>query len=260
MTTARLAGKTAIITGAGSGIGRACALRFAEEGAVVGVSSLLPEECKAVVAEIESAGGQAIALPCDVKKAGKLAAMIEQAHDDWGHIDILMNNAGGATPGPWIEQDEDEFRHLMQLNMESVHYGIKAVLPLMLEQGGGCIISVSSGAGINATAGLITYGAAKAGLTHLTRGIAVEYGSQGIRANVVAPGPMDTPGMRSWLDSLGDDAHNKFAAQVPSGRLGTGEDIAAAALFLATDEASFVNGVVLPVDGAISAVLSQPQL
>ncbi len=88
----------------------------------------------------------------------------------------------------------------------------------------------------------------------------MEYGSQGIRANVIAPGPMDTPGMRVWLDSLGDDAHRKFAEQVPSGRLGTGEDIASAALFLASDEASFVNGVVLPVDGAISAELSQPQI
>lgn len=256
----RLAGKTAIITGAGAGIGKATALCFAAEGATVAVSSLRAGDCDAVVAEITAAGGSAIALPCDVKEPQQIAAMINQAHDAWGKIDVLMNNAGGANPAPWLDQDDDEFRHLMQLNMESVHYGIKAVLPIMLEQGGGSIISVSSGAGINSTSGLVTYGAAKAGLTQLTRGIAVEYGSRGIRANVIAPGPMDTPGMRSWLDSLGNDAHAKFAEQVPSGRLGTGEDIAHAALFLASDEASFINGVVLPVDGAISAVLSQPQL
>ena len=260
MSSQRLAGKTAIVTGAGAGIGKATALRFAAEGATVGICSLLADECETAVAEISAAGGQALALPCNVKNAQEITAMIEQAHNSWGRIDILMNNAGGATPGPWIEQDEEEFRHLLQLNLESVHYGIKAVLPIMLKQGAGSIICVSSGAGINATPGLVTYGAAKAGLTHLARGVAVEYGSRGIRVNVVAPGPMDTPGMRSWLESLGNDAHSKFAAQVPSGRLGTGEDIANAALFLASDESSFINGVVLPVDGAISAVLSQPQI
>ncbi len=158
----RLAGKTAIITGAGAGIGKATALRFAAEGATVGVSSLLAEECDAVVADIAAAGGSAIALPCNVKDPDQIAAMIKRAQEGWGRIDILMNNAGGANPAPWLEQGDDEFRHLMQLNMESVHYGIKAVLPIMLEQGGGSIISVSSGAGINSTSGLVTYGAAKA--------------------------------------------------------------------------------------------------
>ena len=255
-----MAGKTTIITGAGAGIGRASALAFGRQGARVGVCSLNQNECEAVVAEIEAAGGSALALPCDVTEPDQIEAMIKSAHAAFGRIDVLMSNAGGATPGPWLEQEEDTFRQIMKLNLESVHYGIRAVLPIMIEQGSGSIISISSGAGINSTAGLVTYGAAKAGLTQLTRGIAVEYGKLGIRANVIAPGPMATPGLLSWLDSLGDGAREKFANQVPSGRLGSGEDIAHAAVYLASDESTFVNGVLLPVDGAISAELSQPQI
>ena len=256
----RLSGKTAIITGAGAGIGRATALRFAREGAAIGVSSLEAEDCDSVVSEIAAAGGKAIALPCDVKDPALIKAMVDSARSQLGRIDILMNNAGGALPSAWLDQGEEDFRHIMQLNLESVHYGIQAVLPIMIEQGGGSIISVSSGAGINYAPGLVSYGAAKAGLTQLTRGIAVEYAPQGVRANVIAPGPMDTPGLRGWLDSLGEDAHQKFCETVPTGRLGTGEDVASAAVFLASDEADFVNGVLLPVDGAISAVLVQPDL
>jgi meso-butanediol dehydrogenase/(S,S)-butanediol dehydrogenase/diacetyl reductase len=139
-----------------------------------------------------------------------------------------------------------------------VFYGVHAALPVMMRQRSGFILTTSSGAGLNAVADLAIYGAAKAAVINLMRNIAVEYGAMGIRANTIAPGPMDTPGLRTFLATLPGGA-DPFTSQVPSGRLGTGDDIAAAAVFLASDEASYINGAVLPVDGAVHARLASPR-
>ena len=254
----KLAGKVAVITGAGAGIGKACALRFAAAGATVAVASLLADECKAVVTEIKSGGGNALSCPCDVTQPQQINDTLGQIQAELGRVDILLNNAGGAMPVAFKEQDDAYYRLVMKLNLESVHYAIRAVLPIMLQQGSGNIISISSGAGINYVPGLISYGAAKAGLTQLTRGIAVEYGGQGIRANVIAPGLMDTEGVRAWLATQDPDKRARFQAEIPVGRLGAATDIAHAALFLASDESSFISGVLLPVDGAVHARLAVP--
>jgi len=255
----RLQGKLALITGAGSGIGRACALRFAAEGAVVYVNDLDAAAVDAVVALIRDGGGDARPCAGDVTDAAAVQAMVDRIVAEGGRIDILFNNAGGDQPVPTHEVGIDRYRACIALNLDAVFHGVKAALPAMMRQGGGVILSTSSGAGLNAVEGLAAYGAAKAGVASLMRSIAIEYGGHGIRANTISPGPMDTPALRQFLDTLPGGAEG-YARQVPVGRLGTGEDIAAAAAFLASDEAAYVSGVVLPVDGAVHARLATPRI
>jgi NAD(P)-dependent dehydrogenase (short-subunit alcohol dehydrogenase family) len=254
-----LAGKTAIITGAGAGIGRACAEDFARAGARVVVSDISGDAARATVQAIVAAGGTALAQTTDATDARQVQQLVDVALREFGRIDILFNNAGGAFPQPTHEMSLDTYRQIIALNLDSVFFGIHAVLPTMLQQRSGVILSTTSGAGLNAVTGLAAYGAAKAGVISLMKNIATEFGGQGIRANAIAPGPMDTPGLNAWLSTF-DDGPARYAAQVPSGRLGTAEDIARAAVFLASDAAAFINGIVLPVDGAIQARLATPQI
>jgi NAD(P)-dependent dehydrogenase (short-subunit alcohol dehydrogenase family) len=244
----RLQGKIAIITGSGRGIGRACAVRYGAEGAAVIVNDINAANVDKVVAEINAAGGKAVAHPCDVTDPVAVQAMVDRAVSEFGRLDVLYANAGGSMPKP---------THLTS-NEEAVFYGIHAALPVFLRQKAGLFLTTASGAGQAGVADLAAYGAAKAAVINLMRVIAVEYGGMGIRANSISPGPMGTANMRGWLNTLEGGA-DAFEAQVPSGRLGTEEDIAVAAAFLATDEAFFINGVCLPVDGAVSALLASPR-
>lgn len=254
-----LDGKTAIITAAASGIGRASALQFAQAGATVIVADIAADAVRAVAAEIAAQGGRALAVPTDVTAAEQVAELIGTAIAKFGTLDILFNNAGGAFPQPTHSMAVADYHRIIALNLDSVFFGIHAALPVMLEQGRGCILATTSGAGLNAVNDLAVYGAAKAGVISLMKSIAVEYGGRGIRANTLSPGPMDTPGLRAWLDTFPDGAA-RYAAQIPSGRLGAADDIAAAAVFLAGDAAAFINGAVLPIDGAIHARLATPQI
>jgi 3-oxoacyl-[acyl-carrier protein] reductase len=252
--------KVAMISGSGSGIGRASALRFAEAGAIVAAIDIVESTANEVANEINSNGGHAIAMRVDVTDATAVKNAIEHVAQRYGKLDILFNNAGGgAFPQPVDGQSIDDYHKIIALNLDSVFYGIHAALPIMLRQGHGVILSTTSGAGLNAVPGLAIYGAAKAGVISLMKSIAVEFGTQGIRANAISPGPMDTPGLRSWLDTFEDGA-NRYARDIPSGRLGTADDIARAAVFLASDDAEFINGAVLPIDGAIHARLSSPNI
>lgn len=254
-----LTGKVAIITGAGAGIGRACAQHFARAGAQVVVSDISSDAAAETVRTIVAAGGTALARTTDATCAEQVQQLIDAALQRFGRLDILFNNAGGAFPQPTHSMSLDTYRQIIALNLDSVFFGIHAALPTMLQQGSGVILSTTSGAGLNAVTGLAAYGAAKAGVINLMKNIATEYGPQGIRANAIAPGPMDTPGLNAWLGTF-DDGPARYAAQIPSGRLGTAEDIARAAVFLASDAAAFINGIVLPVDGAIQARLATPQI
>lgn len=249
--------RVVVITGAGSGIGRASAIAFARAGARV-VASDINEGAAAETAEIlESSGCRAASVRTDVTDAKEVAGLVDAALSEFGQLDVFFANAGGQTPKPTLETTPAEFQQIVALNLSSVYYGAYAALPVMLEQGRGVILATTSGAGLGAVPGLIAYGAAKAGIISLVRNIAVEFGANGIRANAISPGAMDTPPLRSYIESLPGGAE-RYVSQMPSARLGTGEDIAHVAVFLASDEASYVNGVCLPADGGTSAVLAQP--
>ncbi|MBW2425613.1 MAG: SDR family oxidoreductase [Deltaproteobacteria bacterium] len=255
----RLAGKITIITGAGSGIGRASAERFAEEGASVIVNDIVAERAKETVDAINARGGRAVAYPADMTVPEEAEALIARATDEFGRLDVLFNNAGGAMPEPTDSMALGEYRRLIALNLDSAFYETQFALRVMMEQRSGCILMTTSGAGLRAVRNLAVYGMAKAGVISLARSIAADYGRYGIRANVISPGPMATPPFLAWLDTVRDGLR-RFEAQVPIGRLGTPEDIAHTALFLSSDQAPFVNGVTIPVDGGVNAVFAAPQV
>jgi 3-oxoacyl-[acyl-carrier protein] reductase len=256
--TQRLQNKIAIITGSGRGIGRACAVRYGQEGATVIVNDIDAGNVAAVVAAITEAGGKAVAHPCDVTDPDAVQAMVDRAVAEFGRLDVLFANAGGSMPKATHLTSVADYRKIIALNQDAVFYGVHAALPVMMKQRSGLFLTTASGAGQNAVADLAAYGAAKAAVINLMRVIAVEYGGMGIRACSISPGPMLTENMRGWLDSL-EGGVAAFEAQVPSGRLGTPEDIAVAAAFLASDEAFFINGAMIPVDGAVSALLASPR-
>ncbi|MCH2173370.1 SDR family oxidoreductase [Myxococcota bacterium] len=254
----RLAGKVAVITGAGSGIGRATARRFTQEGAALIANDIAVDAVNETVEELVAQGARAQAVPGDVTRAPVNKELAQSALDHFGALDVFFCNAGGALPKPMLETSDEEYRAQLSLNLDAVWYGAQAALRVMVERGRGVVLATSSGAGIGATEGLPAYGAAKAGVISLMRSIAFEFGRQGIRANAISPGPMGSEGFMSWLDTL-DGGRETFETQIPMGRLGTSEEIAEAAVFLASDEARYVSGAVLPVDGAIHSTLASPR-
>jgi 3-oxoacyl-[acyl-carrier protein] reductase len=255
--TKRLEGRSAVITAAGSGIGRASALAFAREGARLVINDLREDALDETLEAIRADGGSALAVPGDVTTREVNDRLVATAVDEYGRLDCIDLVAGGDQPKGMLERDDDDFRRVIALNLDSAYLGARAALRVMVPQRSGSIIGTSSGAGIGAVLGLAEYGAAKAGVAALMRGIAREFGGRGIRANTISPGPMATPGLMTALDRLPGGA-DAFAAQIPLGRLGTAEEIAAVAVFLASDEARYVSGVHLPVDGAIHSSLATP--
>ena len=253
----RFDGKVAIVTGAGRGIGRSHALLLASEGAAVVVNDLDPDAARRVVAEIERAGGRARAAPGDVTRPETADDLADSALAAFGRLDVFHNNAGGAMPTPIDATGLARWRHDLELNLDSVWYGTRAALRIMVPQRRGCILTTSSGAGLGAVYGLSAYGAAKAAVINLMRCVALEYGSQGIRANAICPGTTETPQLRAWLDA--QPGRDRFASGIPLRRLGLPEEIANAALFLASDEASYVTGAALVVDGGIASTLAVPR-
>ena len=254
----RLANKISIITGAGSGIGRASAVRFAAEGATVIVNDINGPGADETVQMITEAGGRAVSHPADVTDPSQVDALVARAVRDYDRLDIMFNNAGGARPEPTAEMSVESYKQVVALNLDGVFFGTQAALRVMVPRRSGCILMTTSGAGLGAVHHLAAYGVAKAGVVNLGKSVAAEYGRHGIRANVISPGPMGSPGFLSWLDTI-DGGRERFEAEVPVRRLGTPEDIAHTAVFLASDEASFVSGIVVPVDGGISSQYPTPQ-
>lgn len=253
----KLDGKVAVITGAGSGFGRATSILFAKEGAKVVVNCRTAETGEETVRMIRKAGGEAIFVSADVSKAEDVKRMIKTAVDTYGKLDILYNNAGVGGGGSVTETTEEEWNKVVGTNLTGVWLGMKYAIPEMLKKGGGRIISTSSGGGYFVTPGIpAAYNASKAGVIMLTRTAAIEFVNQNIRINCICPGYCCTPMLMKRL--VTEEAINEVNQKVPMKRMGTPEEVAQAALFLVCDESSsFITGECLVVDGGYT-ITSQP--
>ena len=247
----RLAGKVAVITGGGSGIGRATAERFAREGARVVVADLLGDRAATVVERIAASGGEALAITADVTRAAQVTALADAALARYGQVDILINNAGRSLGDDLRDIDEETWDANFAIVLKSAYLCIRALVPQMIARGGGAIINIAS---INGLTGIgeDAYGAAKAGMINLTQNIAVRYAPHGVRANCICPGTIRTP---IWDGRLARNpsTFERLTKWYPLRRIGEPTDIANAALFLASDEASWITGAILPVDGGFMA-------
>ena len=254
----RLSGKVAVVTGAGSGIGRACALRFAAEEAKVVVSDVRAEAASAVAKEIEAAGGVASAHPADVADSRQVDGLVERAFGLHGRLDVLVNNAASPHGALLAQTSDEDWRRVQSVTLDGVFHGIRAALSRMVPQGSGSIINVSSGAGLGGEFMLGAYGAAKAGVVNLTQTAAIENARAGVRVNVICPGSIATPPLLAWVDHV-PGGRPAFERQIPMGRIGAAEEIAHMALFLASDEASYVTGGIFVVDGGVQARCASPR-
>jgi len=246
----RLKYKVALVTGGASGIGKATAELFAREGARVAVADYSAGG-RETVQGIQNAGGEAIFLSVDVSDSGQVTKMVEAAFQAYGRIDILFNAAGILHYGTVLETDEQAWHRVLSVNLTGTYLCCRAVIPHMIRQGGGSIINVSSTAGAHdAIPNAVAYVASKGGVTMLTKAMAVDHGRQGVRVNALVPGATDTPMIRKVLTP---EAMAGLAAQHPIGRIGRPEELAQAVLFLASDDASFVTGSAMYVDGGQTA-------
>jgi NAD(P)-dependent dehydrogenase (short-subunit alcohol dehydrogenase family) len=256
----RLDGKVALVTGAAGGMGRAASELFAREGARVVVADFIEPAGRATVEAITAAGGEAAFVPVDVADEQAVAAMIAFATDTYGALHVLYNNAGifPADDGGVVETAESTWEQVMAVNLKGVWLGCKHGVPALVESGGGSIINVASFVALmGAATAQIAYTASKGGVLSMTREVAVEYARRGIRANALCPGPIDTPLLAELLaDPV---ARQRRMVHIPMGRLGQAEELAKAALFLASDDSSFMTGAALVVDGGISAAYVTPE-
>ncbi len=248
----RLAGKVCIVTGGGSGIGRATCLLFAQEGGKVVVADKSHEAAESVAREV---GEAAIALRTDVSDSQSIRAMLKQTVDRFGRLDVLVNNAGYGIPGSVVETDEADWDRLMAVNLNGVFYGCKYAIPIMCEQGGGVIVNTAS---VVATVGIrdrAAYCASKGAVAALTRAMALDHVAEGIRINCIAPGTIDSPYFNEMLaqSDRPDEMQRELEQRQAMNRLGTPEEIARGMLYLACDDSSFATGSMLTVDGGMTA-------
>lgn len=247
-----LAGKTALVTGASRGIGRAIAVGYARAGADLVVSARTAEALAETVGEVEALGRKAFAVPADVTDRDAAQGMVRDAIAALGHLDVVVNNAGGtAFMAPLTDLRFDGWTKVMRLNTESVVHVMQAVGPHLLDRGSGSVINVASVAALGGTPMLTPYGASKAAVVSLTKSVAIEWASRGVRVNALCPGWTATDLNRNlWEDEATSAA---MMAHVPMGRWGRAEEMVGAAVFLASDSASYVTGQTLVVDGGITA-------
>ena len=251
----KLKNKVAVITGAGSGQGRAVSVLFAREGAKIVVADINEEGGAKTADIIESAGGQALFAPCDVSNVDEVKRLNKKTVDTFGRVDILYNNAARNRPDSPVPESVDEMpeEHWLEtigVNLTGYYYCAKYAIQEMLRGGGGVIVNVSSTLGLSGATSQSAYASSKHGVIGLTKSMALDYGPKGIRVNAICPGPIDTPRLAKHQGVyVGDDYKSRLAGHVPLQRIGQPEEIATVALFLASEDSSYVTGAYIPVDG-----------
>lgn len=244
----RLQGKVSIITGGGQGIGQATSVKFAKEGAKVIVCDINESAAFETARKIVADGGEAIGFRVDVTDKPSITRMVEAVRDKYGRIDVLVNNAGITADAQLKKMDEEQFDRVIEINLKGVYNCTRAVVDIMLEQQSGCILNASSIVGLYGNFGQTNYAATKFGVIGMVKTWARELGRKGIRANAVCPGFIRTP----ILNSMPEKVIKMMEEKVPLGRLGMPEEIANTYAFLASDEASYINGAVLEVSGGVT--------
>jgi NAD(P)-dependent dehydrogenase (short-subunit alcohol dehydrogenase family) len=255
--TDRLTGKVAVVTGAGSGIGRAAAALFAAEGAAVALVDLAAPAAKEAVADINGAGGRAIAVGADVSEPEQVDSAFTQILNEFGRVDVLYNNAGVNSSGSVVDATEDDWDHCFAVNAKGTFLCSRMAARSMVQTGGGSIVNQGSVAAVVGVANFASYCASKGAVVALTRSMSVDLAPRGIRVNVICPGTVYTPLMEPMLrDRGGGNLEAGLAlttAKYPIGRLGTPDEIASVALFLACDDSSFLTGSVVTADGGMTS-------
>jgi 7-alpha-hydroxysteroid dehydrogenase len=243
-----LTDKVAIVTGCGRGIGAGCALAFAEAGADVVIAARTKEQLEEVAWKVSDLGRRALGVPCDVNETANLELIVDQAMSEFGRIDIVVNNAGGAMPGPFLDTSEKALEGAFHFNVTTAFTLSKLAVPHMLAGDGGSIVNISSAMGRLTDRGYVAYGTAKGALSHMTRLMAFDLAPR-IRVNAIAVGSVATSALEIVLTN--DELRNEMVEKTPLKRLGDTDDIAIAALYLASPAGSFVTGKILEVDGGI---------
>ncbi len=242
----RLDQKVAIVTGASRGLGEGIALALAEAGADVVCAARTPEAIETVATKIRAFGRRALVVPCDVMQREQIENLAERAFHEFGHVDIVVNNAGGGPYKPALRTSVSDFEDTLRFNLTSTFLLTRLIVPRMLEAGGGSILNISSALGHLCERGFVAYGTAKAGLAHMTKLLAFEFAPK-VRVNALAVGSVETPALAPFLADA--KMRNKMVQATPLKRIGTPEDIALAALYLSSPAASWVTGKVFEIDG-----------
>ncbi|MGH9683104.1 MAG: SDR family NAD(P)-dependent oxidoreductase [Candidatus Acidiferrales bacterium] len=251
----RLLGKVAFITGGGTGIGKECALQFAREGARVAVAGRQKEPLDAAVREIERGGNKALAVMCDVTGRSSVESTLAEVMRRFGRLDVVVNNAGAVVVATAEQTSDEDWHRLLAANLTGTFYVSRAALPLLRGSGGGAIVNIGSILGLVARKRRAAYCAAKAGVTGLTKAMALDHAHENIRVNCICPSIVETELGRESMAKSGDLEAERMrrSAEIPLGRLGKPEDVAQMAVYLASDESTWITGAALPLDGGLTA-------